>query len=202
VLAEEAERLGALLVHFSTDYVFDGAKRTPYVETDAVNPLSAYGRSKAAGEEAVRASGCRHVILRTAWLYSSYSSNFALTILRKAQEVPRLRVVSDQHGAPTWARDLARLAKELLARSAPPEGTYHASAAGETTWHQYASELLRLAHIATPVDAIASADYPTAARRPMYAVLDSGLLESVSGVRRIGDWRQRLSEFTAGLKSA
>jgi len=202
VLAEEARRLGALMIHFSTDYVFDGVKRTPYVETDRVNPLSAYGRSKAAGEEAVRVAGCRHVILRTGWLYAGHGSNFALTMLRKGREVPKLRVVSDQHGAPTWARDLAHLAKDLLARSDPPEGTYHASAAGETTWHEYASELLRLAQIATPVDAIASADYPTAARRPMYAVLDSALLERVSGVRRIGHWRQRLSEFAAGLKSA
>jgi dTDP-4-dehydrorhamnose reductase len=202
VLAEEAKRLGALLLHFSTDYVFDGSKTAPYVESDAANPQSVYGKSKLAGEEAVRASGCRHTILRSAWIYSGHGSNFALTILRKARELPRLRVVADQRGAPTWARDLAELTASLLARGDSPEGTYHAAAAGETTWHRYAVELLRLAGIATPVDPIATADYPVAARRPAYSVLDSGLLARVAGAR-IGDWRERLSAFMAGMvKSA
>lgn len=195
VLAEEAKRLGALLVHYSTDYVFDGGKRVPYVESDAANPLSAYAKSKLAGEQAVRATGCRHLILRSGWLYSEHGANFPFTILRKARELPRLRVVADQRGAPTWARDLAQMTASLL--TAPPEGTYHAAAAGEATWHQYAVEVLRLASIATPVDPIATADYPAAARRPPYSVLDSGLLARTAGVPRIGDWRECLAAFMA-----
>ena len=196
VLAEEAKRLGALLVHFSTDYVFDGTKQTPYIETDAVNSLSVYGRSKAAGEQAVRASGCRHSILRTGWLYSAQGSNFPLTILRKARQLPKLRVVADQRGAPTWARDLAQLTAALLSSPEQPQGTFHAAAAGETSWHQYAVEILRLAGVATPVEAISSADYPAAARRPAYSVLDSSLLARVARLR-IDDWRARLAAFMA-----
>ena len=193
VLAEEARRLGAYMVHYSTDYVFDGRKRSPYVETDAPAPLSVYGRTKLQGEQAVRAAGARHAILRSGWIYAGRGRNFALTILEKARSAARLRVVDDQRGAPTWARDIAELSADLLARDEPPEGTYHAAAAGETTWCEYAREILRLAAIELPVEPIATSEYPAAAPRPAYSVLDSSLLARSTGVAAIGPWPERLA---------
>jgi dTDP-4-dehydrorhamnose reductase len=192
MLAEEARRLGAYLVHYSTDYVFDGRKRSPYVETDTPAPLSVYGRTKLQGELAVRAAGGRHAILRSGWIYGERGRNFVLTILGKARDAPRLRVVHDQRGAPTWARDLAQLSAALILRDQPPEGTFHAAAAGETTWCDYAREILRLAGIAVPVEPIASAEYPAAAPRPAYSVLDSTLLARSVGIVPIGPWQERL----------
>ena len=134
LLAEEAKALGALLVHYSTDYVFDGAKQDPYTENDAPNPVSVYGKSKLAGEKAIQATGCRHLMFRTSWVYASRGKNFLLTILRLAKERPELRVVDDQHGAPTWARTIAEATTQILRRPDPPSGIYHLTAAGETTW--------------------------------------------------------------------
>lgn len=193
VLAEEARRLGAYLVHYSTDYVFDGRKHSPYVETDAPAPLSAYGRTKLQGEQAIRAAGARHAILRSGWIYAERGRNFLLTILGKARSAPRLRVVQDQRGAPTWARDLAQISAALLLRDQPPEGTFHAAAAGETTWLEYAREIVRLAGIAVPVEPIASSEYPAAAPRPAYSVLDSTLLARTAGIAPIGAWQERLA---------
>ena len=148
ILAAEAKRTGALLVHFSTDYVFDGTATRPYVEGDAVNPLSAYGRTKLAGERAIEASGCPHLTLRTSWVYGPRGKNFMFTMLRLAATQPELRVVDDQRGAPTSSRQLARALREIftrgdvnrtieasdVARVKGAAGLYHASAAGETTW--------------------------------------------------------------------
>src|SRR6185436_15280430 len=156
LLAAEARALGALLVHYSTDYVFDGAKGTPYVESDATRPLQAYGRSKLEGEAAIRASGCRHLILRTSWVYADRGRNFVLAILARARATGELRVVSDQRGTPTWAGDVALLTAALLRLREPPEGLYHAAAAGETTWFEFAREVLRLAGIAARVQAIST----------------------------------------------
>jgi len=195
VLAEEARRADALLVHFSTDYIFDGMKRSPYVETDAPKPTSVYGRSKLEGEARIRASGCRHLILRTAWVYGR-GSNFVRAILRQAEKGAALRVVNDQVGAPTWARDIARVTSDLL--KTPAEGTFNVSAAGSASWYEVALEVLRLAGQTVQVTPVSTAAYGAKAPRPAYSVLDNGKLRA-SGVMPIGDWRARLAEH---LKSA
>lgn len=195
VVAEVARDLGAYLVHYSTDYVFDGAKRTPYVETDPTGPLQAYGRSKLAGEEGIRASGCRHVILRTSWVYAHQGRNFLLAILERARRDGALRVVADQFGTPTWAADVARLTADLLRRRERPEGTFHAAAAGPASWHDFAREILRLAGSTAKLEAVTTAEFPTASRRPAYTVLDSRRLPRETGLEAVGDWRERLSAF-------
>ena len=195
VLAEEAKRAGALLVHFSTDYIFDGTKRSPYLETDPPNPLGVYGRTKLEGEARLRASGCRHLILRTAWVYGR-GSNFVRAILRQAEKGAALRVVNDKVGAPTWARDIARVTADLLAKGA--EGTFHVSAAGAASWYEVALEILRVAGRAIEVTPVSTAEYGAKAPRPAYSVLDNGKLRA-SGVTPISDWRGRLAEH---LKSA
>ena len=217
VLAEEARRAGALLVHFSTDYVFDGAKRTPYAEDDATNPLGVYGRTKLEGERAVRASGCAHVILRTAWVYGPTGKNFMLTMLRVAGEGKALRVVDDQRGAPTSSLQIARAVVALLTagqaqvnepavgRAKEASGIYHATAAGETTWHGFATEIFAErarqsngAFTAPAIAPIATSDYPLPARRPAYSVMSHAKLEESLGVR-LGDWRSGLSEALSVL---
>lgn len=193
VLADEASRLGALLVHYSTDYVFDGSKRTPYAEGDPVYPLSAYGETKLAGERAVQAAGCRHIILRTAWVYSPAGRSFVGAILRQASNGARLSVVNDQFGAPTAAADIARLTVDLLALKEPPEGLFHATAAGETTWYEVAREILRLKGMPVEVAAVTTAQYGARAVRPAYSVLDNSLLGRTAAVDPIGHWRERLA---------
>ena len=195
LLAEEARRLGAYLIHFSTDYVFDGKKRSPYVESDTPNPIQVYGRSKLEGELGIRAAGCRHAILRTSWIYAHRGKNFVLTMLQKARTQANLRVVADQHGAPTWAFDVASVAANVLRLSERPEGIFHAAAGGKTTWCDFAREILRLAGMATTVEAVSSAEYPTPSARPACTVLDSTLLPRRSGIPAIGHWKDRLSAF-------
>jgi dTDP-4-dehydrorhamnose reductase len=190
-LAAEAQARGALLVHYSTDYVFDGTKTTPYVETDPTNPLSVYGQSKLAGERAIQAVGARHLILRTSWVYAARGRNFLLTMLKLGREKPALRVVDDQRGAPTWAQDIAATTVELLKRRDPASGIYHLTAGGETTWCGFAREIFRLAGIATPVEPITTADYPTPARRPAYSVLSNGKLARTFGLA-MPEWRASL----------
>ena len=173
VLAEEAKRVRALFVHYSTDYVFDGTKEAPYIEEDLPNPLNAYGRSKLAGERAIHDIGGAHLILRTSWVYSARGTNFLLTIRRLLQEKKELRVVSDQIGAPTSARGLAEATAELLRRHGATtlgdaRGIYHATAAGSTSWHGFAKEIARLERLDSPgrIVPIASSEYPTPAPRP------------------------------------
>jgi len=173
VLAEEAKRARALLIHYSTDYVFDGTKDAPYVEEDRPNPVNAYGRSKLAGEQAIQHIDGAHLILRTSWVYSTRGKNFLLTIRRLLREKNELRVVSDQIGAPTSAEELARATAELLRRHSATalgdaRGIYHATASGFTSWHGFATEIARLEQPDSPVRIvpIGSRDYPTPARRP------------------------------------
>ena len=220
VLAEEARRAGALLVHFSTDYVFDGAKGSPYVEDDPVAPLGAYGRTKLAGERAVAAAGAPHLMLRTSWVYGPHGANFMLTMLRLARERDELRIVQDQRGAPTSSRQLARLVRELLEDGrgaidragvdavAERGGLYHATAAGETTWLGFAAAIFeaagragRLAASAPRLVGISTAEYPTPARRPAYSLLSNARLEAAFG-RRIGGWREGLAEAVSALPGA
>lgn len=196
LLAAEARRLGAYLVHFSTDYVFDGSKRTPYAEADGTNPLQVYGRSKLEGELAVQASGCRHVILRTSWVYADRGRNFVLAILNKARAEGRLRVVNDQRGTPTWAHDIAGIAAAILRLKDPPVGLFHAAAAGDTTWFDFALEVLRLRRVKADVEAVSTAQYASPTPRPLYTVLDSTALGR-EGVEPIGDWRRRLAACLA-----
>jgi dTDP-4-dehydrorhamnose reductase len=189
VLARWAADHGAYLVHYSTDYVFDGTKADPYVETDPVNPQSVYGESKWLGEEAVRSSGARHVILRTSWVYGHHGNNFLKTILRLAQERSSLNIVADQIGAPTSASliaDVTRGVVEFVSRSEAPDvsGTYHLSAQGNTSWYGYAEQIVREAlaknfTLALQLDAlkpITTAEYPTPAKRPQNSRLNCAKL--------------------------
>lgn len=183
VLAEVAKTRDALLVHYSTDYVFDGQQATPYRETDPTAPLGIYGRSKLAGEQAIAAVGGRHLIFRTCWVYGARGRNFLRTILRLAGERDALRVVDDQIGAPTWSRMIATATALALARHQDQQGIYHLAAAGETSWHGFASALVEgavrrrlLAHT-LPIHRIASADFPTPARRPVNSRLDGTRLQ-------------------------
>jgi len=194
ILAEEAKRIGALLVHYSTDYVFDGALRRPYIETDPTGPLSTYARSKLEGERRVRESGCAHMVLRTSWVYGG-EKTFAAAILDKARRNEKLRVVSDQTGAPTWAADVADLTAALLSGRHRPEGVWHAAAAGEVTRYDYAVRLLQLAGLDAIIEPIATSDFPSSARRPPYSALDSRALRRASGVPAIGGWDERLKRY-------
>lgn len=191
VLAAEAARLGALLVHYSTDYVFDGAKAGAYVEDDAPHPLNVYGSSKLAGERAIAAAACRHLILRTSWVYGPHGSNFMLAILRAARERPELRVVDDQVGAPTSSVALARATAQVLRAGA--EGLYHMSAAGKTSWCGFARAILARAGLHTPVVPIRSEQYPSAARRPRNSLLDNSRLRAACGVA-LAPWEEGLAE--------
>jgi len=192
VLAEEAARTGALLIHFSTDYVFDGTKRRPYVETDETAPLNVYGESKRAGEQAIAASGCRHVILRTSWVYSARGRNFVLSILAAARAGRPLRVVDDQAGAPTSSRQIADAVVRVISSREVPSGLYHLSAAGETTWCGIAREILAQTGLAVPVTPVSTAEYGAPARRPANSLLDNAKLRRQWGVA-LQDWKAELA---------
>lgn len=199
ILAEEAARLDAPLIHYSTDYVFDGTKAHPYNEADVPNPLGVYGRSKLAGEQAVAAVGGEHLILRTSWVYSLHGRNFLLTMQRLLQEKPELRVVADQIGAPTWADTIAFSTRALVERWQAGQpgawGLYHLTAEGHTSWFGFAQAIgehlkargLPCAHVLP----IPSSDYPTPARRPLNSRLDCGRLAREWQVSQ-PDWREAL----------
>jgi dTDP-4-dehydrorhamnose reductase len=195
IMAEEAARAGALLVHFSTDYVFDGAKKTPYREADVAKPLNSYGRSKLAGEAAVRASGARHLIFRASWIYSARGSNFVRTMLRLAREQNELRIVNDQVGAPTWARSVADMtARALKAYCDNPGrreefgGLYHLAARGAVSWYEFAEAIFARAQTmdarvkAPRLIPIPSSEYPLAARRPANSRLSTARLRTAFGI--------------------
>jgi dTDP-4-dehydrorhamnose reductase len=206
VLAEEARRAGALFIHYSTDYVFDGNKSTPYIEEDEPHPLNAYGRSKLAGERAIRRVDGPHLILRTSWVYAARGKNFFLTIRRLLREKNELRVVSDQIGAPTSASMLADVTAELLRRHGvaslgDARGIYHATASGFTSWHGFATEIARLEHLDVPVRIVpvASSEYPTAARRPANSRLSTEKLSRRFGVV-LPSWEACLEACHATLR--
>ncbi len=191
VLAEEARRGHALLLHYSTDYVFDGAKPQPYTEEDATNPLNVYGASKLQGERAIAASACRHLILRTSWVYAARGKNFLLSILRAAREKRGLRVVDDQVGAPTSAPAIAEATVRLL-RTGKAEGLYHMSAGGKTTWHGFAEAILEEAGLAVAVQRISSGQYGAPARRPRNSLLENARMHRDFAFA-LGDWRGELA---------
>ncbi|WP_260962792.1 dTDP-4-dehydrorhamnose reductase [Pseudomonas citri] len=205
ILAQVAVDLGAALIHYSTDYVFDGRKPEPYTEDDTPNPLSVYGRSKLAGEDAIRQAGGQHLILRTSWVYSTEGRNFLLTMQRLLQEKPQLRVVADQVGAPTWASTIAdstALLIERWQRGQPGAwGTYHLTAQGETSWFGFAQaigeSLVRQHKPCAMLEAIPSSAYPTPAPRPLNSRLDCSRLLREWGVSQ-PDWRSALQQCLAG----
>jgi len=197
-LAAEAQAVGALLVHYSTDYVFDGTKTTPYTEDDPTNPLSVYGKSKLAGEKAIQAVGGRHLILRTSWVYGPRGKNFLLTMLRLAREREELRVVDDQRGAPTSSIAIADATAEILKRhGADANGLFHLTAGGETTWFGFTEAIVELARENLPrmprLVPITTAEYPTPAKRPAYSVLDCSKASRSLGVQ-LADWRAALDK--------
>lgn len=219
VMGEEAKALGSAVIHFSTDYVFDGAGMTPYTEADLTGPAGVYGASKLAGERGLAATGALHLIFRTSWVYGATGKNFLRTILKAARERDRLRVVADQHGAPTWSRDLARMTAHVIANienrtNETPlaeamtgfNGVYHATGAGETTWFGFAAAAIGRARELDPaaklaeIDAIPTSEYPTPAKRPANSRLSCEKLDAVFGWRMM-DWRDSLHEVMAELES-
>ncbi len=202
-LARAAGEVGAILVHVSTDYVFDGGKTTPYAEDDPVAPMSAYGRSKLAGEEAIRASGLTaYYIVRTSWLYGPGGKNFVETVIRLATEREELRIVDDQIGSPTYTGDLAAALFALLDAGAnrAPFGVYHFANGGETSWYGFACEIVALMRqLGMPVAArrivpIATGDYPLPARRPAYSVFAGDKIRRATGMA-IPAWRDSLAAY-------
>ena len=200
-VALAADAVGAAMIHISTDYVFDGRKKTPYLPTDTVDPMGAYGRSKLAGEIQVRAAAKRHAIVRTSWVYSCTGKNFLLTMLNAANAGKDLRVVDDQHGSPTSAHDLAAAlliaGKELTNR---PEvaGTYHFSNSGITTWFGFANAIFEIAHVNPKIVPCTTADYPTPAKRPEFSALDSTSFIETFGVTP-RPWRDALAEMISRI---
>jgi dTDP-4-dehydrorhamnose reductase len=207
-LAAACAQAGAWLVHYSTDYVFDGSKQGAYVEADTPAPLNAYGASKLAGEQAIQASGCRHLILRTGWVYDGSSDNFIGKVLARARAGAPLAVVDDQFGAPTWAHALALATRHAVgvitapahgadSPATPLDGLYHLSAAGCASWHAVALRALALRGIDAPVARVSTASLTGAARRPRNSQLDSGRFAAAFGYR-IGPWQDDLERCLAG----
>ena len=209
ILAEECRRLDAWLVHYSTDYVFDGAKHSPYVEEDRPNPLGAYGRSKLAGDQAIAQVDGRYLILRLCWVYGARGQNFLLTMIGLAREREKLRVVRDQIGAPTWSRMIAEAtahaAHRVLAdaQSVALKGTYHVSAAGQTSWHGFTERIVSLMRPddrkCREVEAITAAEYPTAAKRPANSVMNNDKFARTFGLR-LPPWEESLEAVMDELR--
>lgn len=218
ILAEEAARQGAALVHYSTDYVFDGRKTQPYDEDDETAPQNAYGRSKLAGERAIVAAGCPHLIFRTSWVYGARGKNFLLTMLRLGAERSELSVVADQIGAPTWANTIAVLTADILAQAVGAgvrgedawrawwrerSGVYHLTSSGETSWHGFAEAIFDLSQLPNKpvVRPIPASAYPTPAARPSNSRLSNEKLAQVFGLRA-PDWRDALRLCLTGESAA
>ncbi|MBD2338253.1 dTDP-4-dehydrorhamnose reductase [Calothrix sp. FACHB-156] len=204
IIAEEAKRTGAAVIHYSTDYVFDGNKTTAYTEQDQPNPQNIYGKTKLVGEQAIASVGVPHLILRTSWVYSRRGKNFLLTMLRLAQEREEIRVVDDQMGAPTWSRMIAEATSQIISQAsqniseflAAKGGTYHLTASGKTSWYGFAKAIFELEDKKSDrklqrLIAIPSQEYPTPATRPAYSLLDSQKLSDNFGLV-LPDWQKSL----------
>lgn len=190
-LAEACKTSAALLIHISTDFVFDGTKRTPYTEEDTPNPLSVYGKSKLKGEQYLQGILERHFIVRTSWLYSEYGNNFVKTMLRLAETRDEISVVNDQIGSPTYAGDLASFLLQIIHANSKKYGIYHYSNEGEISWYDFAVEIFKQHKKAVRVIPIPTSAYPTAAKRPAYSVMDFSKVKIIFG-SRITLWKQRV----------
>ncbi len=199
ILAEEAKKINAVLVHYSTDYVFDGKKDAPYTEQDVPNPLNVYGETKLAGDRAIVAAGVPHLILRTGWVYGLRRANFLLTVLRLAREREELRIVDDQVGSPTWCRMIAEVTAQILAQGyssvVEKQGTYNFSAGGQTSWYGFAKRIIELISekdlLCKKVVPIQTSEYPAPARRPSNSVLSKEKLNKGFGLT-MPDWDHAL----------
>jgi dTDP-4-dehydrorhamnose reductase len=209
-LAAFARDAGALLVHYSTDYVFNGTASEPYRETAATHPQSVYGRTKLAGEQAVQSSGADHLILRTSWVYTNRGHNFLRTVRRLAREREELRIVADQHGAPTCARHIAEATAQMLLQMGTQRtawrdrsGVYHLTAGGETSWHEFACHIVEHQRrhepvLAKRIEPITTEEYPLPARRPRYSVLNNDKLLDTFGIA-LPDWKAGLEQVLEEL---
>jgi dTDP-4-dehydrorhamnose reductase len=195
-LARRCAAVGALLVHYSTDYVFNGVSDSPYAIDHRIDPINAYGRTKAEGEAAIRAAGCRHLILRTSWLYAPWGTNFVRTIAKLVRTKESIRVVDDQRGRPTSCATLAESTLALLRAGA--DGTLHVTDGGECTWHGFAAEIGRQLAAPCRVDPCTTAEFPRPAKRPAYSVLDLGPTEAIIG--RLPHWKTQLAAALADLE--
>jgi dTDP-4-dehydrorhamnose reductase len=195
-LAQSCAEAGALLVNFGTDYVFSGSAERPYRTTEKRNPINSYGRSKAAGEAALKQSGCDYLHIRTSWLYAPWGTNFVRTISKAAKEKPVLKVVNDQRGRPTSAEHLARTTIALLDEGA--DGIYHATDGGECTWFEFAQEIVRLGKLPAKVEPCTSAEFPRPAKRPAYSVLDLSQTEELVGP--MPSWKSNLKDVIKRLE--
>lgn len=206
IMAETAQKLGATLLHVSTDYVFDGQKNTPYLEENMTNPLSSYGKSKLAGENGIKEACQSYIILRTAWVYGTYGkSNFVKTMLRLGKEREEIRVVSDQVGSPTWTKDIAEAITKLLQQHSA-RGVYHFTNSGVASWYDFAVAIFEEAkHLGFPlkirqVIPITTAEYPTPAKRPAYSVLSNQKISAILGTHP-PYWRDSLRQMLKQLYS-
>ena len=206
IMAKEAKKLGATLIHISTDYVFDGSQSTPYTETDSTNPLGTYGQSKLAGEEAIRETEANHIIIRTAWVYGAYGKgNFVKTMLRVGKDREELRVVYDQVGSPTWTGDLAEAIAQIIPHlNSQTYGTYHYTNSGAISWYDFAIAIFEEGRqLGFPLQVkqvvpITTAEYPTPAKRPTFSVLNSGKISKVLGTY-CPYWRYSLKQMLKQL---
>ena len=206
ILAEEAARINAVIVHYSTDYVFDGEKGSPYVEEDSPNPINIYGQTKLAGERAIRETGAPHLIFRTSWVYGLRGKNFLLAILRLAREKEELRIVDDQVGTPNWCGTVAEVTARILMENADIirqdgrlSGIYNLSSSGETSWFKFARQILatdprKEEQVCRKIMPIETGQFPTAAKRPMFSVLDNNKIQSTFGIK-LGSWDSYLKEL-------
>ena len=195
-LAEACQTTGAVLIHISTDFVFDGTKSTPYTEEDTPNPLSVYGKSKLQGEEYVQEICDRHFIVRTSWLYSEYGNNFVKTMLRLAETRKQISVVNDQIGSPTYAGDLAEFILKIVSSESMTYGLYHYSNFGEISWYDFAKEIFSNQNKKTEVLPIPTTAYPTAAKRPKYSVLD---ISKANNTFKLKSWKKSLLALDKAL---
>lgn len=207
IMAEEAKKINAAIVHYSTDYVFDGSATTPYDESAIPAPLNVYGKTKLEGERALAAGDTPYLVLRTSWVYGLRGKNFLLTMLRLAKERPQLKIVDDQIGAPTWSRIIAEVTALILAKSLPDisavSGLYHLSAAGKTSWYGFASAILSGANLLPPATGlqltpIKTEEYPTPAARPRYSLLNNAKLNRTFGLTSL-EWDEALTLCMARL---
>lgn len=200
-LAKAASKEDCLLIHISTDYVFDGTGTEPYSERDQTCPVSVYGKTKLAGEREILKSGCFYIIIRTAWLYSIYGNNFVKTILRLAGERPEINVVSDQVGTPTYAGDLARAIVAIMENEEriEHEGIYHFSNEGICSWYDFAAEIVRLSGRVCQVKPVITAEYPTKTKRPAYSVLDKTKIKHTFEIE-VPEWKEALGRCMAEME--